>query len=106
MTFFETSGQAHTFLLLLRAGLGAGIAYDVIAPLRRRAPRPLAALMDVIWCALVCALCALSLMIGGEGRMRGYAILGLCCGGAVYLLGVRRVMAWAFRKGREKTEKE
>ena len=30
----------------------------------------------------------------------------LLLGGAVYLLGVRRVMAWAFRKGREKTEKE
>ena len=104
MIFFETSGQALTFLMLLRAGMGAGIAYDVIAPLRRRAPRPLAAAMDVMWCGLAAGACLLALMAGGEGKMRLYALLGLFGGAAVYCLGIRRMVGWAWRrmgKGKE-----
>ena len=36
MTFFETAGQARAFLWLLYAGMGAGLCYDLLSPLRRR----------------------------------------------------------------------
>ena len=39
MIFFETAGQARTFLLLLYAGFGAGLLYDLLALPRRFLPR-------------------------------------------------------------------
>lgn len=92
MTFFETAGQAAIFLMLLYAGAAAGITYDLLSPLRRRAPRPLAMLLDGVWCALTAALCFFALALGGEGKLRLYALLGLCCGAGIYSLGVRTVV--------------
>ena len=92
MTFFETAGQAAIFLMLLYAGAAAGITYDLLSPLRRRAPRPLAMLLDGIWCVLTAALCFFALALGGEGKLRLYALLGLCCGAGIYSLGVRTVV--------------
>ena len=90
MTFFETAGQARVFLGLLYAGIAAGAAYDLMAPLRALCPRALRALPDLIWCLLAAAACALALAFGGEGQLRLYALLGLCCGGGIYCLGLRR----------------
>jgi len=97
MIFFETSGQALIFLMLLYAGAGAAVTYDVIAPLRRRAPRPIAAVLDVFWCLMAGILCALALAAGGENKMRAYALLGLFCGGGIYALGIRSLAAALFR---------
>ena len=91
MTFFESSGQAAIFLMLLYAGAAAGVIYDLLAPLRRRLPSALAGLPDLIWCLLAAALCAFALMLGGEGKARPYALLGLCCGGGIYCLGARQL---------------
>lgn len=94
MTFFETSGQGAVFLLLLYAGAASGVLYDLIAPFRRRAPRPAAILLDAAWCLLTAGLCFFALTLGGEKEMRIYALLGLCCGAGVYSLGVRRLGQW------------
>lgn len=92
MIFFETANQARVFLLLLAAGMGAGLLYDLASPLRRRARPWLAALLDAVWCLLSGALCALALVAGGESALRLFALLGAFCGGGIYCLGVRRVL--------------
>lgn len=104
MTFFETAGQAFAFLLLLYAGMAGGVLYDVFAFFRHRAPRIAGVLMDILWCLMVTALCGLCLALGGEGSVRFFALLGLCCGGGVYCLGVRRVINTLIRwlKSRKK----
>lgn len=92
MIFFETANQARVFLLLLAAGMGAGLLYDLASPLRRRARPFPAALLDAVWCLLSGMLCALALAAGGESTLRLFALLGLLCGGGIYCLGVRRVL--------------
>ena len=82
MTFFETAGQARAFLWLLYAGMGAGLCYDLLSPLRRRLPSLPAAGIDALWALAAGALCALALFQGGANRLR----LGL--GGGVYGLGI------------------
>ena len=88
MSFFETAGQARAFLWLLYAGLGAGVCYDLLSPLRRRLPRLPAALADAAWALLTGALCALALFQGGADRLRLYALLGLGMGMGLYRLGI------------------
>ncbi len=102
MIFFETAGQARCFLLLLGACFLAAALYDGFRLLRARCVRWLGAVWDFLWCLCVGACCALALGLGGEGTARLYALLGLCCGAAVYCLGPRA--AWTAMKtwGRRK----
>ena len=93
MTFFETAGQARCFLLLWGAGFAAALLYDGFRFLRSRCPRWLGAAWDFLWCLCLCACCALALAAGGEQKPRLYALLGLCCGAAVYCLGPRAACA-------------
>ncbi len=104
MTFFETANQAFAFLLLLYAGMAGGVLYDIFGFFRRRMPGPAGALADMIWCLLTAALCGLSLAISGEGRVRLFALLGLCCGGGIYCLGIRAAInaVIRFMKSRKK----
>ena len=97
MIFFETAGQARTFLLLLYAGFGAGVLYDALSLPRRFLPRFCSLFLDALWCLLTGAGVALALAAGGEGQVRLYAFLGLACGGAVYGLGIRKVLRGAAR---------
>ena len=97
MTFFETVGQARVFLLLLYAGFLSGALYDGARGLRRGLPKFLRFLPDMIWCLLTAAACALALAAGGEGRVRLYALLGLCCGAGIYCLGIRRAGLYLLR---------
>ncbi len=89
MIFFETAGQARAFLLLACAGLISGALYDLLRLIRRFPPRWTQPLLDFLWCALTAAACLLALALGGESRVRLYALLGLFCGGGVYCLGLR-----------------
>ena len=93
MTFFETGRQADLFLLLLYAGGLSALGYDLLSPARKHAPRFLVPALDVLWCLIAAGLCAFALAAGGEGQLRLYALLGLCCGAGIYCLGVRRVFA-------------
>ncbi len=92
MIFFETAGQARTFLLLLYAGFGAGLLYDALALVCRRFPAWARTGADVLWCLLTACACAFALAVGGERAARLYALLGLCCGGLLYALGLRRML--------------
>ena len=102
MIFFETAGQARCFLLLWGAGFFAAALYDGFRLLRAHGPRWLGAVWDFLWCVCVGACCALALGLGGEGTARLYALLGLCCGAAVYCLGPRAawtaIKTWGRRK--------
>lgn len=100
MTFFETAGQARVFLLLLYGGWIVGAAYDGLSPVRRRWP-VLTPAVDAIWCLLAGAACGCALALGGEGAPRLYAMLGLCCGGAIYCLGIRRLGRRMLQAGRK-----
>ena len=97
MIFSETSGQWRTFLLLLYAGFGAGVLYDVLSLPRRILPRFCSPILDALWCLLSGSAVALALAAGGERHVRLYAFLGLVCGGAVYGLGIRNVIRGAAR---------
>ncbi len=110
MTFFETAGQARTFLFLLYAGFLSGALYDGAAWARRRLPRWLGIPLDILWCLLTALMCAAALAKGGEDRARFYALLGLCCGGVLYSLGLRaacrglgRMIRGAVRRKTEST---
>ena len=92
MIFFETAGQARGFLLLLAAGLLAGAAYDLLGLAGRLLPRWARPLMDGLWCLLAAADCTLALALGGERRVRLYALLGLACGWLLYAWGVRAAL--------------
>ena len=110
MIFFETAGQARGFLLLLYAGFFSGALYDLLRLPRRRLPRPLRPLPDLAWALLTAAACALALAAGGETKARLYALLGLCCGGLIYCLGLRAALGWGRRmllkKTTQRTEKK
>ena len=97
MIFFETAGQARGFLLLLYAGFFSGALYDLLRLPRRRLPRPFRPLPDLAWALLTAAACALALAAGGETKARLYALLGLCCGGLIYCLGLRAALGWGRR---------
>ena len=92
MIFFETAGQARTFLLLLYAGFGAGALYDLLALPRRRLPRLIQPALDALWCLVTGGAAALALAAGGEHSFRLYSLLGLACGAAVYGLGIRALV--------------
>ena len=100
MTFFEASVQSGVFLLLLYAGAAAGILYDLLSLLRRRLPRLLSPLPDLLWCLLCAGLCVCALARGGEGSLRLYAMLGMACGAGIYILGLRRAAAWLLKRGK------
>ena len=106
MIFFETAGQSRIFLLLLYAGFGAGVLFDLMQAARRISPRWLRPVWDVLWCLMAGAACALALALGGEHVLRLYALLGLCCGAGVYSLGLRRAFLgigkWIIRQRTKK----
>ena len=104
MTFYETLDQGRAFLLLLYAGMAAVALYDLTALFRAHTRAPAAWLADIAWCALVCALCACALALGGAAGVRLYAVLGLCLGALVYSCGLRAAALWLFHfcAGRKK----
>ena len=106
MIFFETAGQARTFLLLLYAGFGAGALYDLLALPRRRLPRFVQPALDALWCLITGCAAALALAAGGEHTFRLYSLLGLVCGAAVYGLGIRTILRGLARFFRRKKGKQ
>lgn len=100
MTFFESSLQSGAFLMLLYAGAAAGLLYDLFSLLQRQLPRFLSPLPDVLWCLMCAGLCVCALALGGEGRLRLYALLGMACGAGLYALGVRQAAAWLLGLGK------
>ena len=106
MIFFETAGQTRTFLLLLYAGFGAGLLYDLLIWPRRFLPRFCAPILDALWCLLTGGMAALALAAGGEHSARLFALLGLACGAAVYALGIRALVRGALRLFKRKRKRK
>lgn len=102
MTFFETAGQARCFLLLGGAGFFTAALYDGLRLAGLCCPRWLRPAGDLLWCLCVCICCGLALGLGGEDRLRFYALLGLCCGAGVYCFGPRAALAALWKWGRRK----
>ena len=98
MIFHETAVHPALFLLLCYAGAGAGMIYDLLSFLRRRAPGGIGGILDILWCLTAGALCLWALIRGGEDRIRGFALPAFGCGAGVYALGVRQVIMGAWKK--------
>ena len=102
MIFFETTGQGKTFLLLLYAGFGAGLLYDLLMLPRRFLPRFCWPVLDALWCFATGAAVAAALALGGEHRVRLYAFLGLIGGAAIYAFGIRSLICGIVRQLKKK----
>ena len=111
MIFYETASQPRELLLLLYAGAGVGVLYDLLSPARRWGPKGMSWAADFIWCLLSAALCFLALVMGGQGGVRFYTLLGAAGGALIYAMGVRRVIMDLFKRikarlsGKHKQEK-
>lgn len=90
--FFETRNQSFVFLGMVYVGLGLGLVYDVLHLAPRREKRGLTAVADLLFFLLAGLGLTLALVVTGQEGLRLYALLGLTCGGIVYLLGVRRLL--------------
>ncbi len=91
--FFETQSQAWIFLGMVYLGLGLGLIYDGLGLLRRSGKKGWAVVTDLFFFLLAGASLTLALVITGQDELRIYALLGLVCGGVVYLLGLRRLIS-------------
>lgn len=90
--FFETQSQAWVFLSMVYLGLGLGLVYDGLGLMRRSGKKGWTIGTDLLFFLLAGASLTLALVITGQDELRIYALLGLVCGGLVYLLGLRRLI--------------
>lgn len=90
--FFETRNQSFVFLGMVYVGLGLGLVYDVLHLAPRPGKKGLTAVADLLFFLLAGLSLTLALVVTGQEGLRLYALLGLVCGGIVYLLGVRRLL--------------
>lgn len=74
-------------------GLGLGLVYDGLGLLRKIGKKRWAIVTDLLFFLLAGASLTLALVITGQDELRIYALLGLVCGGLVYLLGLRRLIS-------------
>lgn len=72
-------------------GLALGLVYDVLGLVRRSGKKAPVFLADLLFFLLAGASLTLALVMTGQGSLRLYALLGLACGGILYLLGLRRL---------------
>ena len=75
-------------LSLLRAwalGLGLGLGYDLLRPLRRRGGGPLGALTDLLFSLAAALACFLNAMSGGTGRFGLWELAASVLGFLLYL---------------------
>ncbi len=90
--FFETQNQAWVFLGMVYLGLGLGLIYDGLGLLRRTGKKGWAVVTDLFFFLVAGAALTLALVMTGQEGLRLYALLGLVCGGIIYLLGLRRLI--------------
>ncbi len=90
--FFETQSQAWVFLGMVYLGLGLGLIYDGLRLLRRPGKKIRVIGADLLFFLLAGAALTLALVVTGQEGLRLYALLGLICGGMIYLLGLRRLL--------------
>ncbi len=91
--FFETKSQAWVFISMIYLGMALGIVYDGLSLIRKGKKAIWTIGADLLFFLLAGSALTLALVITGQGGLRFYALLGLVCGGIVYLLGIRRLVA-------------
>ncbi len=91
--FFETNSQAWVFLGMVYLGLALGLIYDGFGFLRRTGKKGWSVVTDLAFFLLAGTALTLALVLTGQEGLRLYALLGLVCGGIVYLLGLRRLIS-------------
>jgi spore cortex biosynthesis protein YabQ len=90
--FFETQSQAWVFLGMVYLGVALGLVYDVLGLVRKIGKKAPVFLADLLFFLLAGAALTLALVMTGQNSLRLYALLGLLCGGILYLLGLRRLL--------------
>ena len=88
---FAQAAQGRTFLMMCVCGLTLGAMLHLSRALRRHRPW-MGNLCDVAAAALLGGM-ALGVMLQSGGGLRGYALLGLLIGEALYQAGVSRVVS-------------
>lgn len=98
--FTGTPLQPVAFLWCLAAGGGTGVLFCMLQALRSRFPRFLRPLADAVLGCCAAGLCVLALALGGEERLRWYALLGMTLG---FVLSAGAVLGiWHFLSPRQK----
>lgn len=90
--FFETKTQAWVFLGMIYLGLGLGVVYDALGLLRKTKKKGLVVFADVLFFLVVGGVLTMALVISGQDGLRLYSLLGLACGGLIYMLGLHRLV--------------
>lgn len=90
---FARAAQGRTFLLMAAGGAALGVVLQAANWLNRR-NRAAGIAADVLLALLASALLLLS--VGTGGGLRGYALLGVLLGLALYRAGVAPLAAGAF----------
>lgn len=90
--FFETKSQAWVFLGMIYLGLGLGVIYDALGLLRKTEKKGFIAGADLIFFLLAGGTLTMALVMTGQDGLRLYSLLGLACGGLLYVLGLRRLV--------------
>ena len=88
---FAQAAQGRTFLLMCVCGLSLGAMLHLSRALRGWKPW-LGSVADAL-AALLLGGMVLGVMLSSGGGLRGYALLGLLVGAALYEAGLRRVIS-------------
>jgi len=87
---FAKSGQCRTFLAMVLLGAGLALFVQLSGGLHRVKPW-LGMAADVLLAAGLALAVGQLILLGGEG-LRGYGLLGLLIGGALYTAGIAPVI--------------
>ena len=87
---FAQAAQGRTFLMMCVCGLLLGAMLHLSRALRRRRPW-LGNAVDLLAAILLGGMALIVLLRGGDG-LRGYALLGLLLGAALYQAGLSRLL--------------
>lgn len=94
---FYTAGQGQIFLVMLYAGVLAGMIFDALDYLRRLfiAGPVLSGFIDLVFSALLFCVMLIAIMFTGGGELRWYAVMGALSGYLLYAFTLRRLLAFA-----------
>lgn len=91
--------QGKLFFAMAGTGIAIGILYDVFRLLRRifGMGRFFTALMDLVFWLCATVVASISILFFAGGELRGFLLLGMLVGGALYLAVVSPLIAALFR---------
>ncbi len=83
---FYTAGQSRIFLIMLYAGLTAGLYVSLDSAARRLfgAGRLLSLLMDLLLGLVTALIACLALVMAADGELRLYSLMGMLCGFLIF----------------------